>query len=99
MSEERRRALLPHVTRKHPRLGGPQVDDDEAVERVAELVVRVETEQPPPELQVLLEEDRNALAVVLDARDDARQLLDVLQVRDLDLVAELRTLDAERVPR
>src|SRR5689334_8340024 len=93
------RPLLAQVAREHPRLRGPEVDDDEPVEGVAERVVGVESEQPAAELQVLLEQDRDALVVVLDLGDDARELLDVLQVRDLHFLPDLRTPEAKRAPR
>src|SRR5262245_2475970 len=99
VGEERRGALLAHVARKDAWLGSPQVDHDQSVERIAELVVGVEPEQPAAELQVLLEKDGHALVVVLDSRDYARQLLDILQIGDFHLVAALRALHPERPPR
>ena len=71
MCKKRRGALLAHVAREHARLRRPEIDDYEPVQGIAELVVSAEPQQPPSELEVLLEEDRYALVVVLDPRDDA----------------------------
>src|SRR5882672_1780803 len=97
--EKRRGAFLAHITRQHARLRGPEIDNDQPVEGIAELVVGIESEQPAAELQVLLEEDGDALAVVLDPRDDSRQVLDVLQIRDLDFVPQPRAVDSKGAPR
>src|SRR5262249_36844202 len=88
VSEECRCASLAKVPCEHARLGSPKVDYDQPVESVAELVVGAESEQTPPQLQVLLEEDGYAFVVVLDLRDDAGQVLDVSEFRNLDLVSD-----------
>lgn len=65
-----------------------QVDDDQAVEDVAELGVDVESQHPAAQVQVLPEQNRHPLLLDFDVGDDGRDLLETTRrdgVADLDL--------------
>ncbi len=66
VGEEPGRPFLAHVAREQARVGCAQIDHDEPVERVAELTIGVESQQPAAELQVVLEQYRHAFVVGLD---------------------------------
>src|ERR1700720_2646320 len=82
MSAEGDGSRFTHVTRQHGRLDLAQVHHDQAVERVAELTIRAECEDPATESQVLLEQYRNTLVVGLDLRDRPGQFIDTPRNRD-----------------
>src|SRR5487761_177460 len=68
---------LAHVFAQHPRLGLAQIDEHQAVERVAERGIDAESQDPTAEAQVLAQQHRRALAVRLESRNEAGELVDV----------------------
>lgn len=68
MSEEFRGSFLSEVTLEKRRRRVTQIDQDQAIERVAKFRVDVEAEQFAAETEILFEENRNALAIGLDVR-------------------------------
>ena len=69
VSPECRQVLPAHVALEHGRLGFSQVNHDQSVEDIREFPIDVEAKKFPPDFCVLLQQNRQPLAVKFHVRD------------------------------
>jgi hypothetical protein len=70
-------ALFAHIALQHRGIGLAQVDKDEAVDDIREFSIEIEGDQFCSNLRVLLDEDREAFAIIFDIRDGFGQFVEI----------------------